>query len=273
MSDTAAPLISVLMGVLNCEKTLDECLESLTAQTESDWECIICDDGSTDRTPEIIREWQQRLPGKIIFLRNEQNCGLSLSLNRCIHAARGKYCARMDGDDRCSPERFEKEVHYLETHPEMAIVSTDMQCFDDDGIWGLCAYPTEPQPKDLVHGTLFCHPACMIRKEALDKVGGYSESERYRRAQDYDLWVRMYAMGYRGWNIHEPLYQYRDDRNAASRRKWKFRVQEAGNRLNAIRTFQLPVWNLVFVLRPVLLGLLPGKVSSFLHRMKVKRSS
>ncbi len=204
MSETK-PLISILMGVFNCGKTLDESLECLMAQTESGWEAVICDDGSSDDTGEVLRRWQEKYPEKFHILKNETNKGLSSTLNRCLQAAKGEFAARMDGDDRCSPERLETELRYLKAHPQYAVVSTDMQCFDEEGIWGLRAYPTDPQPADLVFGTPFCHAACVVRTDALRASGGYSESPDFERVEDYELWVRMYAMGLRGGNIHEPL--------------------------------------------------------------------
>ena len=265
------PVISVLMGVLNCEKTLDESLECLAAQTEKRWECIICDDGSVDGSADIVRRWQERFPEKFIFLQNDRNCGLGPALNRCLAAARGEFAARMDGDDRCAPDRFEKELRYLREHPEFAVVSTDMECFDAEGTWGIRAYPTEPEPVDLVHGTPFCHAACMVRREALVKAGGYSEETAFERVEDYELWVRMYAMGFRGNNIHESLYQMRDDRNAANRRKWKYRVNEARVRALTVKELGLPLWYYVYSFRPLILGLLPRSISSFLHHQKLKQ--
>lgn len=265
------PVISVLMSVLNCEKTLDESLICLANQTETRWECIICDDGSNDKTEIILKKWQNRLPNKIKFFSNDLNRGLSYSLNRCLEMASGEFIARMDGDDHCSSERFNKELSYLRDHPDFDIVSTDMQCFDADGIWGIRAYPTEPQPSDLVHGTVFCHAGCMVRRNMLVTAGGYSEDEKYLRVEDYELWVRMYAKGCRGGNIHEPLYQMRDDRSAAKRRKWKYRLNEARVRSQAIKQLNLPLWNYVFVLRPIILGMLPGKIGMFLHRLKLSQ--
>ena len=266
------PIISVLMSVLNCEKTLDESLACLESQTETRWECIICDDGSTDKTAKILLNWQNRLPDKIKIISNTHNKGLSFSLNRCLDKASGEYIARMDGDDRCSPDRFEKELSYLQNHPEHDIVSTDMQCFDAEGVWGVSRYPTEPKGADLVHGTPFCHAGCMVRTKALQKAGGYSENEIYERVEDYELWVRMYALGSLGANIHEPLYQMRDDRNAASRRKWEYRINEARVRMLAIKKLQLPAWMSVYALRPLLLGVLPSGFQRLLHRKKLSRS-
>lgn len=266
------PVISVLMGVLNCEKTLDESLECLAAQTEQRWELIVCDDGSDDRSEDVIRRWQERLPGKIIFLQNPENMGLGHALNRCLAEAGGEFAARMDGDDRCPPDRFEKQLAFFREHPEMSIVSTDMLCFDEYGFWGVRAYPSAPNGTDLVHGTPFCHPACMVRREALLDAGGYSEADDFLRVEDYELWVRMYGMGYRGDNIHEPLYYYRDDRNAAGRRKWKYRINEARVRHLAVKTMGLPFWYEFYALRPLILGLLPGSFRTFLHRKKLETS-
>ena len=266
-----APLISILMGVLNCAGTLDESLECLTSQTEQRWEAVICDDGSTDGTYDVLKRWQEHYPEKIVLLRNNENRGLSVTLNRCLKAARGQYAARMDGDDLCAPDRLEKELRFLRDHPDYAIVSTDMLCFDEAGTWGCRAYPTDPQPGDLVHGTPFCHAGCMVRMDALRAAGGYSENEAYERVEDYELWVRMYAMGFRGGNIHEGLYRMRDDRNAAARRKWKYRVNEARVRAEAVRKLGLPVHNYVCVLRPLILGLLPRPVSAFLHHIKLRK--
>ena len=269
MEGQTEPLISVLMGVLNCENTLDESLESIADQTETRWECILCDDGSTDRTAEVIRSWQQRFPDKIIFLQNEKNTGLAPALNRCLAAARGEFIARMDGDDRCSPDRFEKELAYLKDHPDLTVVSTDMQCFDRDGVWGLRAYPTIPEPRDLVHGVPFCHAACMMRRDVLADADGYSEADEYARVEDYELWVRIYARGYRGGNIHEPLYQMRDDRNAASRRKWKYRINEARVRLLAVKTLHLPFWMSLYAVYPLIMGLIPRSLATALHRLRL----
>ncbi len=267
------PAISVLMGVYNCEETLDESLNCLLAQTETCWEVIICDDGSADRTAEIVKQWQERFPDKITFLQNGSNRGLSASLNRCLAEASGRFIARMDGDDLCSPERFEKELRYLRDHPHYRIVSTDMQCFDEAGPWGLRSYPSDPVPADLIHGVPFCHAACMMDRKTISDAGGYSEDPAFERVEDYELWVRLYASGIRGGNIHEPLYQMRDDRSAAGRRKWKYRLNEARVRALAVRTLHLPAWNYIYVLRPLILGLLPAGLSSFLHHKKLRRGA
>ena len=93
------PVISVIMGIYNCGDTLSEAIECIVHQTFSDWELIMCDDGSNDDTYEIAISYKEKYPEKIIVLQNEKNRGLNYTLNKCLKQARGKYIARMDADD------------------------------------------------------------------------------------------------------------------------------------------------------------------------------
>lgn len=260
------PLISVIMGIYNCESTLAEAIESILQQTIQDWELILCDDGSSDKTYFVAEKYQEQYSHKIILLRNAQNQGLNSTLNKCLKEASGTYIARMDGDDRCNPRRFEKELEVLEKEKDIAIVSTDMEFFDEGGIWGKISHPDYPEKKDFVKGSPFCHAPCMVRKEAYEKVKGYSVSEKLLRVEDYHLWVKMYKAGYKGKNIHECLYQMRDDRNAYNRRSFQNRINESYVRKLAIKTFHLPVFNYIFVLRPIVVGLMPNAVYDFMHK-------
>ena len=264
------PRISVIMGVYNCEDTLEEAVESIVKQTVPDWEFIICDDGSSDGTYHIAEKFQSAYPDKIFLLKNDCNMGLNNTLNRCLKAARGRYIARMDGDDICVPERFEKELVVLENEPEIAIVSSDMSYFDETGVWGRISHPEYPKPGDFLHETPFCHAPCMVRKEAFDKVGGYSEGKYLLRVEDYHLWIKMYKAGFRGKNIHEPLYLMRDDRAAYSRRKFRYRINEAYVKALAVKELNLPAIGYIYVLRPIIVGLLPNVLYNRLHRKKLK---
>lgn len=258
--------ISVIMGIYNCEDTLAEAVDCILAQTYTNWELILCDDGSIDRTLAVAQEWHRRLPEKIKLLQNDYNRGLNYTLNRCLKEASGTYIARMDADDRCSPNRFETEVAVLETEPDIAIVSTDMEHFDEVGSWGRQSHPEYPQSRDFLYGTPFCHAPCLVRKEAYTAVKGYSEEKHFLRVEDYHLWLKMYKAGFRGKNIHQILYQMRDDRNAYSRRKFEYRVNEARVKAMAVKELRLPAVGYIYALRPILVGLLPAKVYDLLHK-------
>ena len=181
--------ISVLMGIYNCEETLAEAIDSILAQTYTNWELILCDDGSKDGTYAVAESYRQRFPEKIILLQNEQNKGLNYTLNRCLAQASGEFIARMDGDDLCSADRFAKEITALQEHPSMAVVSTAMAYFDENGQWGRGHAIPFPKKKDFLHGTPFCHAPCMVRRSAMEEVGGYTDDDKYLRVEDYDLWV------------------------------------------------------------------------------------
>lgn len=262
--------ISVIMGIYNCADTLPDAINSILDQTYTDWELILCDDGSQDDTCLVAQEYQEKFPQKIRLLKNDRNIGLNATLNRCLAAATGSYIARMDGDDRCSPERFAQELAVLEREPEIAIVSTDMEFFDETGVWGKIRHPQYPKKKDFLAGSPFCHAPCMVRKEALDTVGGYSVSKWLLRVEDYHLWLKMYKAGFRGKNIPEALYQMRDDRNAYGRRKFRYRINEAYVKVLVVRELKLPFFYAVFALKPILVGLLPGPIYKFLHKKRLQ---
>lgn len=264
--------ISILMGIYNCASTLPEAIDSILAQTVTDWELILCDDGSADDTAQVAESYVNAHPSKIILLKNERNMGLNFTLNRCLEVATGTYIARMDGDDISLPERFEKELAVLENNPDIAVVSCAMSYFDECGEHGgMARICQEPQQEMLVHGPVHCHAPCMIRAEVIRSVGGYSVDKRLLRVEDWHLWLKIYAAGGRGRNIPEILYKMRDDRNAASRRKFKYRMNEAHVSALAVRMLKLPKWKYLYTLRPLVVGLLPGPVYRYLHRKKTSK--
>lgn len=261
--------ISVLMGIYNCADTLGAAIESILCQTVTDWELILCDDGSADATYALADRYRQQLPQKIKLLKNEKNMGLNHTLNRCLEAATGQYIARMDADDLCMPDRFEQELQALEADPDIAIVSTPMEYFDEGGTWATGKANPRPQPRDFLYGTPFCHAPCMVRRQALTAVGGYTEDKKFLRVEDYDLWIKLYAAGYRGINLKKPLYRMRDDRKATARRKFRYRINEARVKAKAVRLLKLPAWGYLYALRPILVGLLPTRLYTRLHKKQL----
>lgn len=262
--------ISVLMGIYNCEKTLGEAIESILAQTEADFELIMCDDGSTDGTYAMAQAYAER-DKRIVLLQNPSNQGLNITLNNCLVHAQGKYIARMDGDDRCVPHRFATQLAFLEGHPEYAFVSSAMSMFDEQGIWGRNYPKAAPTERDFKRDTPFCHAPVMIRKEALDAVGGYSVDKLLLRVEDYHLWVKLYAAGYRGYNLDEPLYLVRENRAAETRRKFKYRINQAYVQLFAIKSLHLPLYYVLYCIPTLVLGLVPQFVYRILHRARYSR--
>lgn len=264
-------MISVIMGIYNCSDTLAEALDSIVNQTYKDWEIIMCDDGSTDKTYEIAKKYIQDHPEyKIKLIKHDQNRGLNQTLNDCLKKASGEYIGRMDADDISLPTRFEKEIEEFEKDPNLAVVGCSMIHFDENGDWGIGTCKTiYPQKKDLVYGTVHSHATCLIKAETMKAVKGYSVGKKLLRVEDWHLWIKIYAMGRYGKNLKEPLYKMRDDQKATKRRKFKFRLNEAYLSRLAVRTFGLPKRMYLYSLRSILVGMLPLPLYNYLHRQKM----
>ena len=259
------PKISVIMGVYNCATTLQEALDSLYSQSFQDFEIVLCDDGSMDSTFAIAQKNQKEHP-KIILLKNPRNLGLNQTLNNCLAVAKGDYIARMDGDDESLFNRFEVQSRFLDEHPEYAIVSSPMEYFDEKGTFRVGKGKGPIEKIDFIYGSPICHAPCMVRREAYECVDGYTVSDDLLRMEDYHLWFKMYAAGYKAYMLPKPYYRMRDDRNAKTRRKWSGRVRQYKLMKKGFKMIGLPWYYQVYALRPILVGLLPQGVYDFLHR-------
>ena len=266
------PKVSVIMAVYNCEKTIKESIDSILSQTYTDWEFIICDDCSSDSTYGIVREYETRYPGKIILIQNNQNSKLPYSLNHCLKFVHGEYVARMDGDDISTPDRLEKQVAFLDDHPELAVCGTDMMRFDENGEYSLYHSVVNPNKYTLLHEVPYCHATIMMRAEAYRALNGYTVSPRTVRGQDVDLWFRFYAAGFQGDNIHEALYKVREDQAAIRRAGIRSACYVAQTRAIGFRMLNYPKRKYYLVLLPIISEFVPRKIKllrrELIHKKK-----
>lgn len=214
--------ITILMAIYNCATTLPEAIDSLYAQTYQNFKLVLCDDGSIDNTYEVAREYAEQY-NNIVLLKNEENKKLAYSLNRCLEYADTEYIARMDGDDISLPTRFEKQINFLDAHPEFAVVSSPMIYFDETGDWGFGKSIEKPGIEIFKKSAPHPHAPAMVRTAVMKEVEGYTDTAKTIRVEDYYLWYKIYKAGYRGYNLQEHLYKMRDDRNAMSRRTFQAR--------------------------------------------------
>lgn len=263
-----SPRITVIMGIYNCADTLIEALESLEAQTYKRFKVVLCDDGSKDNTLEVAQKWAETHSNYIV-IRNEHNMGLNATLNHCLEYVDTEFVARMDGDDRSLPHRFKQEVNFLDEHPDFAIVSGPMHYFDDKGVFMSGKGRGVVTKRDFIAGTPFCHAPCMVRSGAYRTVKGYSVDKKLLRMEDYHLWFKMYAAGYKGYMLEKPIYEMRDDRNAIARRNWMNRKNEAYVRYIGYKMLKFPWWTYVYCLRPLVLAIMPTCLYDYLHRRKL----
>ena len=205
------PKVTVVMAVYDEDEYLSIAIDSILKQTFEDFEFLIIDDGSTDRTPEIIERYAEQ-DGRIRYLANQTNKGLSASLNKGINRASGKYIARMDADDISLPRRFEKQIEYLDSNPDVHVVGSYASLIGkNEELLGKKTFPQGGRnPAGLKQeGPRVPHPSVMMRRSSLQSVSGYREPFRY--AQDLDLWIRMSRKFGENflWIIPEPLIKYR----------------------------------------------------------------
>lgn len=268
MNDTAENrLISVIMGLYNCSDTVSTAIESIISQTYENWELIMCDDGSSDNTYDVAKFYVTKYPEKIKLLRHEKNMYLAKTLNDCLSIAQGYYIARMDADDISMPNRFQRQVEYLCNHPEFQLVGTSMQLFNENGDTHILSRIEYPDKYTLRNGTVFNHPTIMTYKHIYDELGGYTVSERTRRGQDYDLWFRFYASGFKGANIQEPLYRFKEDMTAVKRRTAKGRIAGFQTMVYGYQLLHYPWYWYVTPMKELLKILVPSKIA-YLYKKK-----
>lgn len=254
--------ISVIMGIYNQQnkEQLTAAIQSVLNQTYHNFEFIIYNDGSDADVSEFLRKYSA-VDERIQFIDNPVNRGLAYSLNSCIHVARGKYIARMDGDDICMPRRFQVQYEYLEQHTEAAFVGCNAELLDGHGVWGVRKMPEYPEAKDFLRYSPYIHPTVMIRKSVLEEMEGYCVAKNTLRCEDYELFMRLWRFGYRGCNLQQILFVYREDRSSYQKRKMCYRIDEMRLRYRNFKELHLlspKGW--LYVLRPLAALLIPGNI-------------
>jgi len=200
--------LTVLMACYNAERYLADSIASVLAQSFRDFEFVIVDDGSKDRTAQILEHFARR-DGRIVLLRKEHT-GLADSLNFGIERARGKWIARIDADDLCNQQRLERQLAYVRTHQDVVFLGTGCVEIDEKGtVRKVHRYPSDHRRlvRRLQRRLSFPpHSSALFRTDAAKRVGGYRT--QVRRAQDLDLWLRLSEIGTLNC-LPDPLIQLR----------------------------------------------------------------
>lgn len=209
------PTVSVILPVYNCPLYVGQAIESVLNQTFADFELIVLDDGSTDETPTVLKRYFEPRIRHI----TQTNRGLAETLNRGIKLSRGRYIARQDQDDVSRPERFARQVAFLDAHPMCALVGTwaEIWC-DNERTNRVHAHPSDGARLkfELLLNNPFVHSSVMIRRSVLDQVGVYCTDLNRQPPEDYELWSRI-ARSFDVANIPEILHAYREVGSSMSR--------------------------------------------------------
>lgn len=260
-------MVSVIMSVYNTGKYLEEAIESIVNQTYQDFEFIIVDDCSSDRSLAILKEYEKRYDN-IKLLYNVKNIGLTKSLNKAISVAKGEFIARMDADDISELHRFERQIAYFEEHADIDILGTFSN--DINGHGEIFRKRTTPVHHNDIVRMLpklcpMAHPTVMFRKDRLASIGFYNE--KYRTSQDLEMWFRAAGVGLRFANIPEFLFKYRMDSDFLDRKTFQFRWNDYKLRLEGFKHIQLPWYKYGYALIPIVLGILPSSIYNSLKKI------
>ena len=224
--DGGAPLISVVLPVYNGEKYLAEAIESILVQTFADFELIMIDDGSTDHSLEMLREYEKRDPRVRVVARGNQ--GLSATLNESMDMARGDRIARMDQDDVCNQNRLSSQYEFMQCHSDVVALGSAANIIDAEGN-RICTYlpPVEDASlRSMFPASPFIHPSVIFRKDAFYRAGKYPEKMKWG-GEDVILFGRIAKFGLLH-NLSEPLIKYRLVPGSMSRKPPEFRNMLTG---------------------------------------------
>jgi len=264
--------ISVIMAVHNCEKTVDKAIQSILEQTYTNWVMIICDDGSTDNTLEVVKGYEAKYPDKFKVIQNEGNKKLPYSLNHCLQHVETDLVARMDGDDWSMPTRFEIQVNFLKEHPEIDLVGTGVAVSDGEHQIGSIVKTPTPTKETMLTQNAFSHATIMTYKRVYDALNGYSLDPTVLRVEDVDLWCRFLSAGFVGHNLPDELYVILEDINAVRRRSFRARLNEAKTRRNGYRLMGFRGWVTIKPYLGILKSLVPAKLYQIIHERRFKKN-
>lgn len=262
--------VSIIMGIFNCENSIADSILSIRRQTYENWELIMCDDGSTDKTYNIADKFVKK-DTRIRLIKNNENVGLARTLNECLKYCSGSFIMRHDADDLMVMDRIEKQVDYMNTH-HCDASGAGVFLYDDNGIWGLRIPDKKPNKNSMLTDSPFIHPTVIMKHDKLLEVGGYSVNElTEHRLEDYDLWMKFYEKGYKLCNMQEPLIYYHEDKISYKRKSRRYRISEARARIQACKRLNIPYLKRILVVKPLIIMLFPKTILRKFHVIQAKQ--
>ncbi len=233
------PVVSVVLPVRNAADTIDECLDSICRQSYERFEVVVVDDGSTDNSLTKIKHWCDR--DRRIQYYQQPPLGLVFALNKGLTLAKGEYIARMDADDVMLENRLQAQVEYLNRHPNITLVATQVELFPNHRVtpayqeyirWQNQCLTSRDIVDEIYVESPIAHPSVMMRRKAYLKLGGYRQGDF---PEDYDLWLRMISRGMNLAKLPQVLLKWRD---------YGQRTSRIDNRYHKHKFDQLRAWHL-----------------------------
>lgn len=263
------PKVSVIMTVYNEEEYIRQSVTSVLSQTYEDFELVIVNDGSTDRTQEILGN---EFNDKRIRVFSQENKGRIRALNQAIKLSTGEYIANLDADDYCLPQRLEKQVEFLDRNPDVAVVGTAYHRYDEiRGEKWIRKYPMTDEKirMEMSKYIPLCNSSVMIRKACLEEVGYYSEElDALQGIEDMELWIRI-AKKFKLANLDEPLVSRKIRKDSFFHESLRHSERNralARLNLKAIRELSLPIKYYFFPLGRIIYFWLPNNFKRIVRK-------
>lgn len=247
---------AILISLYNAEETLDETFKSLKRQTFQDFRIIAINDHSTDATLSLIKKWQEKMgKDRFIIMDNEENIGLTKSLNKGLKQITEPYTARIDADDTWDTTKLEKQIVYLEKYPKCGIIGTWYKNISSKGERKVTLPVTDTEIKNSIFKrNPFAHSCVVFRTELIKEVGLYDENTRY--GQDYELWLRLLPKTTFA-NIPEFLCFRNTEDTLTARNQRAQMFQCVRTQLKYLKLYERPVAEYRFIIEPFLVAIAP----------------
>lgn len=262
-------LISVIMSEYNTpENLLEESIQSILNQTYKNFEFIIVDDCGKNNVTDFVKKFND---DRIKVVKNPKNMGLVKSLNKALEVAKGKYIVRMDTDDFSYPERMQKQLKFIEEHPEYDLVSGRAKFYNGNEIFGETKFSGEVTKELIIKmgNTPIVHPSVIAKKDVLLKYGGYPD---YKRCEDLALWTELALNGHKMYVMNEVLLRYHLSLNDYSKRSLKTRKGYFRYLKEKYKKLKPSVFRYVFIVfKNFVAGIMPYKIMAKFHKMKYKK--
>ncbi|WP_175990104.1 glycosyltransferase [Bacillus sp. Marseille-Q1617] len=254
--------ITIILATYNAEQYLNDCLNSISSQSYKNFNVNIIDDHSNDNTVKIIKDWCEIDPRFNLIDIHSQNKGLTYTLNELLESSDSEIIARMDADDLMMVNRLEKQYKFLIENPEISVVGSWAIEIDEDNHLGKIR--KVPMSNKSINKVIpfvnpIIHPSVMFRKNDIVKIGSYNE--KYRFAQDYELWFKCVENKLKLFNINEPLIKYRVSSKHVEKRKISYRLIDFKIRWQGTKKLKIIFPVRVFSsIIPILLGIIPNNI-------------
>jgi len=257
---------TILMAVYNDYAFLKEAVDSIIKQLLPNTELLIIDDSSSDGSEKIIRSLASK-NSQVRVIRNTTNRGLGRCLALGTEEAKGRYIIRMDSDDICLPERFAKQIDFLDKNPDIDILGGWAVEIDEHGKTGKLRKmpPSHQEIKASIWACPLIHPTVAFRRDKVLSAGNY-QHQPSRRQEDYELWFRCLKHGLKFANLEEPLIYYRFTSKSQRKQRLGHAVYQAKIGWDGCRLLNLPWWQYLAVTTPILRAIFPPKISHFIYR-------